>query len=58
MDRYVAQQNVERYRRLLAQCEDDGERRTLQALLAEEEEKLATLIAASRHHPVALPKSE
>ena len=43
MDRTVARLNVEHYRRLLATELDEGKRRTLQRLLAEEEAKVTAL---------------
>ena len=43
MDRTVARLNVEHCRRLLATELDEGKRRMLQRLLAEEEAKLAAL---------------
>lgn len=43
MDRAVARLNIEHYRRLLAGELEESKRRTLRQLLAEEEQKLATL---------------
>jgi hypothetical protein len=39
MEWFIRQQNLERFRRLLAQSSDDSERRQLVKLLAEEEAK-------------------
>ena len=41
MDRTVARLNIEHYRRLLAQETDEGRRRTILRLFAEEEAKIA-----------------
>jgi hypothetical protein len=41
MDRTVARLNVEHYRKLLANENDEGRRQTLLRLLAEEEAKIA-----------------
>jgi hypothetical protein len=46
MDRTVARLNVERFRKLLAEEVDEGKRKTLLRLLAEEEAKLASLTDA------------
>ena len=43
MDRFVARQNIEHYRRKLATEEDGTKQQTLLRLLAEEEAKLAAL---------------
>jgi hypothetical protein len=43
MDRFVARQNIEHYRRKLATEEDETKREMLLRLLAEEESKLAAL---------------
>ncbi|MCK9908597.1 hypothetical protein MXD81_05625 [Microbacteriaceae bacterium K1510] len=37
MDRFICRENIERYRRLLAQTTDEEQRRQLMKLLAEEE---------------------
>ena len=39
MDRFICRENIERYRRLLAQATDTAQRRQLIKLLAEEEAK-------------------
>ena len=39
MDRFICRENIERYRRLLAQTSDEEQRRQLMKLLAEEEAK-------------------
>ena len=39
MEWFIRQQNLERFRRLLAQSTDEPERRQIQKLLAEEEAK-------------------
>ena len=43
MDRFVARQNIEHYRRQLACEEDETKRQMLLRLLADEEAKLAAL---------------
>lgn len=43
MDRFVCRENIERYRRLLAQTTDGEQRRQLVKLLAEEEAKEQTI---------------
>jgi hypothetical protein len=45
MARSVARLNIEHYRKLLASETDEGKRKTLLQLLAEEEAKLAALEA-------------
>ncbi|UZE49158.1 hypothetical protein [Rhodopseudomonas sp. P2A-2r] len=47
MDKTVARLNVEHYRKLLASEIDDAKRRTITALLAAEEAKLAASEASS-----------
>jgi hypothetical protein len=39
MERFVSQQNIERYRRLLDPSTEESERRTIFKLLAEEQEQ-------------------
>jgi hypothetical protein len=39
MEWFIRQQNLERFRRLLAQSSEESERRQIQKLLAEEEAK-------------------
>ncbi|HVZ52075.1 MAG TPA: hypothetical protein VG986_08925 [Pseudolabrys sp.] len=39
MENFVRRQNIERYRRLLAETVDEAERRRIRKLLAEEEAK-------------------
>ena len=43
MDRFVARHNIENFKQQLAKEKDSNERRLLEALLAEEEAKLALL---------------
>ena len=45
MDKFVAKANIEHYRRKLAQETDETKRQVLATLLAEEEAKLASLMA-------------
>ena len=42
---YVARKNIERYRALLKAAQDDERRRVLERLIAEEEARLAKLMA-------------
>ncbi len=46
MDRFVASQNIERLRRQLAETRDEGMRKTLELLLAQEKEHLRDAEAA------------
>ena len=39
MERFVSQQNIERFRKLLDTCSDEPRRRLIFELLAEEQEK-------------------
>ena len=39
MERFISQQNIKRYQRLLDIASDESQRRQIQNLLAEEEEK-------------------
>jgi hypothetical protein len=48
MDRTVARLNIEHFRKLLAEEADEGKRKTLLRLLAEEEAKLASLTDAPK----------
>ncbi len=48
MDKMVARLNIEHFRKQLAAEEDETRRQTLLRLLAEEEEKLATLLDRER----------
>lgn len=43
MERFIARENIGRFRQQLAQCTDEGQRHVLQQLLAEEEARLAEL---------------
>lgn len=43
MDRYIAEENIKRFRSLLERCTDGAQRETLKQLLADEERRLATL---------------
>ncbi len=45
MDKAVARLNIEHYQKLLATETDEAKRNTLRRLLAEEEAKLAALLA-------------
>lgn len=42
MERFIHRQNIEHYRKLLAEATDEAQRRVLLKLLAEEEAKRAT----------------
>ena len=44
MERFVIHQNIDRYRRLLAQTSDEATRQQILRLLKEEEEKLANTL--------------
>jgi hypothetical protein len=48
MDRFVRRQNIEHYRKLLAQNPSTAEREMLERLLAEEEAKEATAVQAQK----------
>ena len=39
MERFVRHENIKRYRKLLREADDDTERRLIQKLLTEEEQK-------------------
>jgi hypothetical protein len=39
MERFVRHENIKRYRKLLLEAKDDAERRLIQKLLTEEEQK-------------------
>jgi hypothetical protein len=39
MERFVRHENIKRYRKLLLEVKDDAERRLIQKLLTEEEQK-------------------
>jgi hypothetical protein len=41
MDRFVRRENIKRYRRLLREANEEAERRLIQKLLIEEEQKEA-----------------
>jgi hypothetical protein len=43
MERFVSQQNIERYRKLLDMSTDDFQRRLILKLLSEEQEKLRNI---------------
>ena len=43
MERFVSQQNIERYRKLLDRSTDEAQRRVIFKLLAEEQEQLPKL---------------
>lgn len=49
MDRTVARLNIEHFRKQLAEELDDGKRRILLRLLAEEEAKLAAIEKAAKN---------
>jgi rubrerythrin len=44
MERFVSQQNIERYRKLLDRTTDEAQRRVIFKLLAEEQEKSSKLL--------------
>jgi hypothetical protein len=44
MQRFVARENVRRFKEQLKDCNDEGQRQTLSRLLAEEEAKLKKLL--------------
>ncbi len=48
MDEFVARLNIEHFQQLLRDCADADERRNLMRLLAEEEAKLAKLLAEGK----------
>lgn len=43
MDRFIARENIKRFKNQLEQCSDDGQRQMLEQLLAEAEATLAEL---------------
>jgi hypothetical protein len=43
MDRYIAQHNIEHFRKQLSEETDEAKLKTIRQLLAQEEEKLAAL---------------
>jgi hypothetical protein len=47
MERFIRYENIKRYRKLLREAEDDAERRLIQKLLTEEEQKEPTARPAS-----------
>jgi hypothetical protein len=54
MERYVRRENIRRYRKLLREAKEEAERRQIQKLLIEEEEKevaaRATALSTARSH--------
>ena len=54
MERFVRHENIKRYRKLLLEAKDDAERRLIQKLLTEEEQKEPPLEAPS---PGTVPHS-
>ena len=50
MERFVSQQNIERYRKLLDIFTDDSQRRVIVTLLAEEQEKMSKLPQSWHRH--------
>jgi uncharacterized protein YqiB (DUF1249 family) len=48
MKRRICEMNIEHFRRLLTEEKDEAKRRTVERLLAEEEEKLAELTKPER----------
>lgn len=48
MQKFIARQNIERFRKLLNEARDESERRTLLQLLEKEEQKLAELQNAKK----------
>jgi len=51
MERFIAQANIERFRRLLAEEIDENSRATLLYLLTREERKLASLAGSTEENP-------
>ncbi len=54
MDQTIARLNIEHYRALLAGILEEGQRRTVLDLLAEEEAKLAQLLKGKSEKPASL----
>ena len=50
MERFVSQQNIERYRKLLDIFTDDTQRRVIITLLAQEQEKMSKLPQSWQPH--------
>jgi len=60
MDWFIHSQNLQRYRKLLEETTDEGKRRTILALLAEEqakEEKSSLLSGHDAVAPIVIDKS-
>lgn len=53
MDRFIRRENIKRFRKLLLETKDDAERRRIQKLLAEEEQKK---LAAETPSPSTAPR--
>lgn len=51
MQRFIARENIKRFRQQLASCSDERQRETLRQLLAAEEGKLNELERAHRQSP-------
>jgi hypothetical protein len=47
MERFIRRENIKRFRKLLLEAKDDAERRRIQQLLIEEEQKESTAETAS-----------
>ena len=47
MERFIRRENIKRFRKLLVEATDDAERRRIQQLLIEEEQKESTAETAS-----------
>jgi hypothetical protein len=56
-DEWIARQNMERFRWLIAGEADDKKRQTLERLLAEEEEKLRRIQSCGASNPDGAPSS-
>ena len=48
MERFIARENIRRFRHQLENCTDDAEKTTLQKLLADEEAKLRSIVTEGR----------
>ena len=50
MDRYIARENIDRFRRMLEQTSDEATRQQILRLLKEEEDKLANFLKMDGKH--------
>ena len=57
MDRFIAQQNIEHFRRLLATELGEQERQSILHLLADEETKLRSIEKERKHGHLLQPKA-